>query len=74
VVRALRSHGWLFAFAFGVAVACYGIRLFNMAFTLDEELQSVSSGADLAWIDDGREREQFVLNGPSMGLHLPPMV
>lgn len=25
-------------------------------------------------VDDGREREQFVLNGPSMGLHLPPMV
>ncbi len=25
-------------------------------------------------VDDGREREQFVLGSPSLGLHLPPMV
>ena len=24
--------------------------------------------------DDGRNREEFLLNGPSLGLHLPPMV
>lgn len=32
------------------------------------------SGSVHVVVDDGREREQFVLNGPSLGLHIPPMV
>lgn len=68
-----RAEGALFAFALGVAVACYGIRLFNMALTLDEELQSVSTGADLTWIQQDRWG-MYLLNAVVLRMPVVPHI
>lgn len=51
---AAARFGPLFVFALIAALVSYGIDLFNCSLSLDEELQSVASGAEQVWIHQDR--------------------
>lgn len=65
-----RMLGLLFLWGVLVGIASYGIDLFGVALTLDEELQSVAAGADVVWLHQDRWGmyllNRFVLPMPSL--------
>ncbi len=54
VGRVCRENWVVFAAALGVSLLCYGIDVFNLAISLDEEAQTVGVGPVVQWIHQDR--------------------
>lgn len=54
VVRVCRENWVVFAIALAVSLLCYGIDVFNLGISLDEESQTVGVGPVVQWIHQDR--------------------